>query len=125
MGSIGVANGDFFSQLEVNPVTGYYKTENIKKLYHWIEDRSLEYVEQNGITADSDGDVYLSVAPLRGEGGHLYEVTIPDNNRLYDWREMWYDNNGQEFDSEHQYNENNPYFIYMGNIPKKYLKLVR
>ena len=80
MGSIGVANGDFFSQLEVNPVTGYYKTENIKKLYHWIEDRSLEYVEQNGITADSDGDVYLSVAPLRGEGGHLYEVTIPDNN---------------------------------------------
>lgn len=78
----------------------------------------------NGIIADDQNSIYLSAKPLYTERGHLFEVTIPDADRLYDWREAWWDDNGVEFDSDHRYDSENPYFIYYGNIPKEYVKLL-
>jgi len=104
---------------------GYYDTDNIKTLYHWVrDDRVRDYVLENGITADDDYSVYLSAKPLYTDRGHLFEVTIPDNYRLRDWRYSWWNDDKVEFDFDHQYNPENPYFIYEGDIPKEYVKLL-
>lgn len=123
MGSIGNTKTSY----EIDPGTGYYNTSNIKKLYHWVEsDAVRDYVLKNGIVPDDQGSIYLSQKPLFEDKGHYFEVTIPDNNNLYDWREMWYDDSGKEFDSDHQYDKNNPYFMYQyRKIPKEYVKLVK
>ena len=104
---------------------GYYTCNDIKKLYHWVcSDAAMAFVLENGIVADDQYSVYLSAKPLFTDKGHLFEVTIPDNSRLYDWRFSWWNDNGEEFDSDHHYEADNPYFIYEGNIPKEYVKLL-
>ena len=106
---------------------GYINCDDsdIEYLYHWVQDDDvMNFVLKNGIIAVSDEDVYLSEKPLFSDRGHLFKVKIPKKERLYDWREMWYDDNGIAFDSDHQYDEKNPYFIYMGDIPKENVELV-
>jgi len=100
--------------------------DEIEFLYHWVEsERVKDYVLNNGLTADDDYCVYLMSNPVPfNKGGFMFRVTIPDTNRLHDWREYWHDDDGVEFDDEHIYDPDNPYFIYEGNIDKKYVNLV-
>lgn len=96
-------------------------------MFHWVENDGIrDYVLNNGITIDTQGIVYLSVLPLYPVeyGGHVFEVKIPNSNNLVDWREVWCDEEGNEIDSDHEYNPNNPYYCYFGNIPKEYIKLL-
>ena len=119
----------------VKDYRGYIDVDksDIKRLYHWVEDdKRAEFVDKNGIVTDDQGLLYLSDRPLYEtkpflkNKGHLYEVTIDKGNKgdISDWRWFWYDDNGEEFDSDHQYDKKNPYFISTSDIPKKYLKKI-
>ena len=113
----------------------YKDTSKIKYLYHAVfNEKSFEYVMEYGIKADSNGVVYLSEKPIikkaQPKWGYkgtiaVFKVTIPDNRNLYDWREFWCDDNGEEIDFDHQYDPTNPYYCYTGSIPKQYVKLYK
>lgn len=128
MGSVGTSLPGTTNSY-VKDMRGYIDVSksDIKKLYHWVEnDEVADFVDKNGIVTDDQGLLYLSDAPLFNDRGHLYEVTIDSTIKdvISDWREFWYDDNGKEFDSDHQYNKNNPYFISTSNIPRKLLRRV-
>ena len=94
-------------------------TENIKTLYHSVRsEKERDFVLQNGIKADFDKMVYLSKYPLnKNQFKFSFIVKIPNNKKLYDWREIW------EEDLDKEYDAKNPYFVYEGDIPKQYIKL--
>lgn len=103
----------------------YEDCSKIKYLYHSVFSKNTEnYVDNNGITVDDSGYIYLSKYPYKQN--HVvatYKVMIPNNSYLYDWKEFWYDENGEPLDPfEHEYDENNPYYIYMKDIPVEYLQ---
>lgn len=110
----------------------YKKLYRIKYLYHWVsEERVRNYILKNGITKDEDGFVYLSEKPFNKTRkdwsktkGFLFKVKIPNNDLLYFWEEFWTDENGNEIDSDHQADPKNQYYIYMGDIPLKYVEEV-
>lgn len=120
--------------IKINETFQYNDTSKIKYLYHSVfSKKSYEYVLKNGITHDVQGWVYLSEKPMIINGGNhswalntvaVFKVKIPDNRKLYDWREIWYDKNDKEYDSDHQYEKSNPYYMYSGNIPKQYIQEV-
>jgi hypothetical protein len=100
----------------------YKERKKPKVLYHAT---SVDYVEdilKNGLKPSWDGFVYLMEKP---EAWHavVLEVVVPDARSLQDWREAWYDDDGEEFDMDHQYDKDNPYWIYLKHIPAKYIKL--
>lgn len=95
--------------------------------------KSYEYVKRNGIKRDSQGWIYLSTKPIIKNNKNpwsvnntvaVFKVRIPDKSKLYDWREIWMDDDGNETDSDHQYDKNNPYYMYSGDIPKQYIEEV-
>lgn len=90
-------------------------------LYHTVfSEKSYNYVLQNGIIADEYGYVYLSEKPLKGY--YTFKVKIPNINNLYDWEDFWLDDEGNEIDFDHQYDPNNKYYMYLGDIPISYIK---
>lgn len=96
-------------------------------LYHAVTNRSYDYVKKNGITPDEDGFVYLSTYPLKSglyKNGHVFQVKIPNHSLLYDWREFWQDEEGNDIDFDHEWDPENPYYIYMGFIPAEFIKEV-
>lgn len=110
----------------------YNNTQEIKYLYHAVfTEESYEFVKKNGIKRDRDGWVYLSKYPIIKRNHNpwsvnntvaVFKVRIPDNNLLYDWRELWCDEDGNEIDMDHQYDKDNPYYMYEGDIPKEYIE---
>ncbi len=98
----------------------YELTEEIEFLYHSTDLEYVESIEQNGLKTDDNGLVYLSEKPMQYYDV-CYRVTIPKQHNLVDWREMWYDQDGKEIDMDHQYDETNPYYVYMDTIPPQYL----
>lgn len=94
---------------------------NQKILYHTVfSKRSYEYVLKNGITPDEYGYVYLSEKPLKGY--YTFKVQVPDESNLYDWEDFWLDDNGNEIDFDHQYDPDNKYYMYLGDIPLGYIR---
>lgn len=102
----------------------YEDCSKIKYLYHSVFSKNAEdYVDNKGITLDDSGYIYLSKYPYKqNRAVATYKVRIPNNSYLYDWREFWYDENGQPLDFDHEYDETNPYFIYTDNISAEYLQ---
>ena len=103
----------------------YEDCSKIKYLYHSVFSKEAEdYVDDNGITVDDFNCIYLSKYPYKPNYAvATYKVAIPNNSYLYDWREFWYDDEEEPLDPfEHEYDETNPYFIYMDNIPVEYLQ---
>lgn len=95
-------------------------------LYHKVTERSYEYVKENGITPDRDGFVYLSMYPVPlgyNEYTHNFQVRIPNPELLYDWRDFWQED-GEDIDMYHEWDPENPSYIYMGKIPITYIKEV-
>lgn len=94
-------------------------TKNIKFLYHSVvSEKVRDFVLKNGIKSDSNHMVYLSKFPIKKNPFKFsFVVNIPDNKKLYDWREIWEEGLDKEYDSK------NPYFVYEGDIPRQYLKL--
>lgn len=89
-----------------------------KVLYHSVKnEQARDFVLQNGIKADENSMVYLSTKPVGGLYKFTFEVKVPDMNKLHDWREVWSDSDDKEYDPA------NPYFVYEGDIPAKYVKL--
>lgn len=78
---------------------------------------------ENGLFSDHVGMIYLSEKPIRG-CKYYFRVQIPDQAYLTDWRDFWYDDNDEEIDMDHQYDPDNPYYVYLGNIPAKYIELL-
>ena len=123
--------------LKLDEAIQYKDTSKIKYLYHTVfSNRTFEYVMKYGIRADSKGLVYLAEKPIIKKALNpkftdgistraVFKVTIPDNRNLYDWREFWCDDNGEEIDFDHQYDPTNPYYCYTGSIPKQYVKLYK
>ena len=97
---------------------------DFKYLYHTTEDKYVEGILKKGLKIDDFGLVYLAEKPLAGDKYPTFKVRIPDHNQLMDWREAWYDDDGEELDIDHQYEENNPYYLYLTSIPPEYLELV-
>jgi hypothetical protein len=63
--------------------------------------------------------VYLSEKPITTAPYKFsFRVKVPDENRLWDWRDIWSDS------TDKQYDPNNPYYIYEGDIDKQYITLV-
>ena len=90
-----------------------------KVLFHSVRDeKTKEYILRNGIKADDMDMVYLSKKPMGGIYKFTFEVEVPDETKLHDWRDVWEDGYDKEYDV------NNPYFIYEGDIPKQYVKLI-
>lgn len=86
-------------------------------LYHSVTtEASRDFVLQNGIKADSDHMVYLSEKPITtGPFKYSFKVKVPDPNKLWDWRDIWDDSDDKEYDP------NNPYYVYEGDIAKQYV----
>lgn len=112
------------------------KISRINYLYHTVfNQKSYDYVKKNGITADSNGFIYLSEKPIIKHNNNswsinntvaVFKVRIPNKSKLHDWREIWMDDDGNETDSDHQYDKSNPYYIYMDrNIPLSYIEEVK
>jgi hypothetical protein len=94
-------------------------------LYHSVfNQRSLDFVLENGIFADDAGFVYLAEKPF-DHALAVFEVTVPDERDLYDWETFWLDDDGNEIDFDHELDPNNKYYMYMGNIPLKYIRRVK
>ena len=91
-----------------------------KVLYHSVtSEAKRDFVLKNGIKADSDGMIYLSEKPLESNlYKYSFKVKVPDVSKLHDWREVWSDSDDKEYDP------NNPYYIYEGDIPKQYITLI-
>lgn len=93
-------------------------------LYHAVTDDSYDYVLKHGITPDSDGFIYLSTYPITlGRYTHNFQVAVPNLSLLYDWKDFWQED-GKDIDYNHEYDPQNPYYIYTGTIPVKYIKEV-
>lgn len=102
----------------------YTTSHTPTKLYHSVFNRqTYDYVFKNGITVDDTGWIYLSEKPF-SYAYAVFEVTIPDKNLLYDWRQFWLDDEGNEIDMDHEYDPNNPYYMYAESIPLNYIKEV-
>lgn len=104
--------------------------ESIKTLYHSVFTPEAEkFDDENGIKRDSNGFIYLSEKPIiydkhKFQRGWtttyaVYEITIPDNTYLWDWRDIWEDNGDDK-----QYDETNPFYIYMKDIPLQYMRKI-
>lgn len=91
-----------------------------KVLYHSVtSEAARDYILKNGIKADSNSMVYLSEKPMTTTPyKYSFEVRVPDMNKLWDWRDIWSDSMDKEYD------ENNPYYVYEGDIAKQYVKLM-
>lgn len=97
---------------------------NHPTLYHSVFNRrSLNFVLENGIVADDAGFVYLAEKPF-DHAIAVFEVTVPNESDLYDWEDFWLDDDGNEIDFDHELDPNNKYYMYMGNIPLKYIKQI-
>lgn len=110
-----------------NESVKYNDTKRIKTLYHSVfNDKAKDYVLKNGIKCDQYHWVYLSEKPIINKlVKAVFLVTIPKNDLLYDWREIWCDEDGNEIDMDHEYDPNNPYYMYNADIPKQYVKLYK
>lgn len=98
---------------------------NRSTLYHSVfNKRSLDFVLENGIIADDQGFVYLAEKPFDNAYA-TFIVTVPNEDNLYDWEDFWLDADGNEIDFDHEYNPNNKYYIYIGDIPLEYAEQVR
>ena len=88
-------------------------------LYHSVAtEANRDFVLQNGIKADSMNMVYLSEKPIKNAPyKYSFKVKVPDQNKLWDWRDIWSDSDDKEYDP------NNPYYVYEGDIPKQYVTL--
>ena len=100
----------------------YELTKEIPTLYHSADRRDVESIQKEGLRTDDLGMVYLAEKPIEGFDV-AFLVTIPNQSQLADWREIWY-NDDEEIDMDHQYDDDNPYYIYLGPIAPEYLKLV-
>lgn len=89
-------------------------------LYHSVtSEATRDYVLKNGIKADSDSMVYLSEKPMTtAPFKYSFKVKVPDQNKLWDWRDVWSDSDDKEYDP------NNPYYVYEGDIPKQFVTLI-
>ena len=95
------------------------ESEFPKILFHSVKsEREKDFVLQNGIKADDNYMVYLSEKPIGVPYKYTFEVKVPDVSKLHDWREVWSDNGDKEYDAK------NPYYVYEGDIPKQYIKLI-
>lgn len=93
-------------------------------LYHSTEEKYVDKILKEGLKLGRDGFIYLSEKPIKTRiFTHTFKVTIPNKNDLMDWREAWgYDDEyGQ---GDHEYDKDNPYWLYLKAIPSKYLKLI-
>ena len=94
-------------------------------VYHSVyKPESIKYVQENGISPDRDGFVYLSKYPIiKNDYKYVFEVHLPRSmwDNFYDWREFW---GGGSFVNK-SYDQKNPYFLYQGIIPPEYCKLVQ
>lgn len=98
--------------------------QTAEPLYHSVfNQRSLNFVLENGIVADDAGFVYLAEKPF-DHAIAVFEVTVPNESDLYDWEDFWLDDDGNEIDFDHELDPNNKYYMYMGNIPLKYIKRI-
>jgi hypothetical protein len=97
-----------------------FKEVNTPKiLFHSVKDEiSRDFVIQNGIMADENHMVYLSEKPIGYPYKYTFKVSIPDHTKLHDWREVWGDDMDKQYDTE------NPYYVYEGDIGKQYVKLI-
>ena len=103
-----------------------YKLLNeIPTLYHsTTSERSRDAILREGLKMDNLGMVYLSEQPIDSPNfPYTFLVRIPDQEYLADWREIWYDD-GEPVDGDHEYDANNPYYIYLADIPPKYIEEV-
>ena len=91
-------------------------------LYHSTNKRNLPSILKDGLKVDHVGFIYLMEKPINFSEV-LLEVSIPNKNELMDWKEAWLEN-GEEIDSEHQYDKDNPYWIYLENISPKYINIL-
>jgi hypothetical protein len=90
-----------------------------KILYHSVRsEKERDFILQNGIKADADSMVYLSEKPIGIPYKYTFAVTVPNPDKLHDWREVWDTANDKEYDAD------NPYYVYEGDISKLYVKLV-
>ncbi len=64
-------------------------------LYHATNKRNLKSILSKGIQTDSDGYVYLMEKP-EVWNDIVFEVRIPDQRKLMDWRDVWYDDEGEK-----------------------------
>lgn len=105
----------------------YSKTKRIKYLYHTVFNKNTyDFVKKNGIKVDNDHWIYLAEKPIINSNTYaVFKVRIPNNELLYDWREIWTDDNGKEYDMDHQYDKSNPFYMYNANIPKQYIEEVK
>ena len=90
-----------------------------KMLYHSVVSEKIrDFVLKNGIKADSSNFVYLSTKPInKPPYKYTFQVKVPNSDLLFDWRDMW------DEGPEHQYDKNNPYYVYNGDISTQYIKL--
>jgi len=97
----------------------------IKFLYHGTLKTNRDNILREGLKRDSSGVIYLSQKPLEAKQSSKYvtfHVVIPNQDELIDWRDVWYDENGEEIDpGSHSYDEENPYYLYLLDIPPEYL----
>jgi hypothetical protein len=102
----------------------YSIPEDLKYLYHSTTEKSAASIEKEGLKTDYQGLIYLSEKPIQNFPV-VFKVEIPNKNSLVDWRDVWYDDDGEEIDMDHQYDLDNPYYVYMDPIPAQYLTRVR
>lgn len=90
-------------------------------LYHSVtSEQNRDFVLSNGIKADKDSMVYLSEKPITtGLYKYAFKVRVPNASKLWDWREIWGDGNDDK-----EYDPNNPFYVYEGDIPKQFVSLV-
>lgn len=96
-------------------------------LYHSTESRFLDSILHNGLHpgAESDGYIYLSEKPfVRDQLDTLLKVKIPNEHNLYDWDDLWLDDEGNEIDSDHSRDTDNKYYMYYGSISPDYITVV-
>ena len=88
-------------------------------LYHSVtSEDARDFVLKNGIKADSNSMVYLSEKPITTKPyKYSFKVKVPDMTKLWDWRDIWSDGDDKEYDM------NNPYYVYEGDIDKQYITL--
>ena len=106
----------------------YTDTSKIKTLYYKVRTGShLEFIFKKRLKHYKSGYITLYEKPIPDEDTiAIIEVTIPDNRKLYDAREIWWDEDGNEIDSSvNHYDESNPPYLYSGHINKMYLKLYK
>lgn len=118
---------EFFASLEdQNEGLVLKDTSRITHLYHSTSSEEvLKSILTKGLltSMNSEGMIYLSEKPIVFGGkaaSYVLRVKIPDNRELADWREFWYDDG-----DEKQYDESNPYYIYLKDIPPRYIERVQ